>query len=294
MTMKTTTLKFCFGSALAILLMAGCGPDYKLEVERMMRERDSLMAQYDAKDSVINGYMNDISDIQSSLDSLTLQEEIVQRNTANDPEAAKDAKLKAREQIEAIRQVIESNKKKLVDLQSRLKKNGVKMVQLEKMIASLNGQLAEKDSSIMNLNTQISSLNGTITVMQTQIDTVRQESDRKSIEISDKINKLNTAFYTVGTYKELRDKKVLSKQGGFLGLGKQKQMVSDFSQDAFTQIDVSSTKSIAITGKDAKLISTHPNGTYRIQKENNKVSGIEITDPDKFWKASKYMVVVTE
>ena len=292
--MKNQALKICLGIVITAFLLQSCGPDYKMEVERMMRERDSLMSQYNAKDSVINGYMADISSIQASIDSLASQEEILQRNTTNDPETTKDAKVKAREQLEAIRQVIENNKKKLGELQSRLKKNNVKMVQLEKMIESLNQQLAMKDSSISNLNTQIASLNGNITTMQTQMDTMRQESERKSAVITDKVTKLNTAYYTVGTYKQLRDKKVITKQGGFLGLGKQKQMIPDFSQDAFTQIDVTSTKSIALAGKDAKLLSTHPNGTYQIKKENNVVKSIEITDPDKFWKASKYLVVVTD
>ncbi len=292
--MKNPIFKICVVSAFSMLTMVGCGPDYKLEVERMMRERDSLMAMYDAKDSVINNYMSDINEIQASLDSLTLQEQILQRNTTNDPEAGKDAKMKAMEQIEAIRQVIESNKRKLGELQSRIKKSNAKMAQLEVMMASLNQQLLAKDSSITTLNTQIASLNGNIATMQTQMDTMRQESDRKSGVITDKINKLNTAYYTVGTYKELRDKKVLNKQGGFLGMGKQKQMIPDFSQDAFTQIDVTSIKSIALTGKGAKVVSTHPNGTYKIQMENKTVKGIEITDPEKFWKASKYLVVVTE
>lgn len=292
--MKNPIFKICSGFALALLMIAGCGPDYKMEVERMIHERDSLMSQFETKDSVITGYMSDINEIQESLDSLTLQEEILQRNTSNDPEASKNVKMKAKEQIEAIRQVIENNKKKLADLQSRLKKNSAKMAQLEKMIESLNTQLTARDSSIMNLNTQIVSLNSNITTMQTQMDTMRQESELKSGVITEKISKLNTAYYTVGTYKELRDKKVLNKQGGFLGLGKQKQMIPDFSQDAFTQIDVTTIKSIALNGKDAKVISTHPAGTYKIEKDNKTVKSIEITDPEKFWKASKYLVVVTE
>ncbi len=292
--MKKLILKSAVGITILISMITGCGPDYKMEVERMMHERDSLMSVYDAKDSAITGYMNDINEIQASLDSLTLQEEILQRNTTNDPEASKDVKVKAKEQIEAIRQVIENNKKKLAELQSRLKKNSAKMAQLEKMVESLNQQLVMRDSSIVTLNAQIVSLNENISTMQTQMDTMRQEDQRKATVITDKINKLNTAYYTVGTYKELRDKKVLSKQGGFLGIGKQKQMVPDFSQDAFTQIDVTSTKTITLNGKNAKVISTHPNGSYRIQKENKTVKSIEITDPEKFWKASKYLVVVTE
>ncbi|HQK99006.1 MAG TPA: hypothetical protein PLH61_13380 [Bacteroidia bacterium] len=276
------------------LLMVGCGPDYKAEVERMMHERDSLMAQYDSKDSVINGYMQDISEIQSSIEGLTRQEEMINRSDAINPENNLEAKQKILNDVESIRQLIDQNKKKLAELQAKIRKSNVKIGEMEKVIASLNSQLAQRDSSINTLNEKVLSLNGTITTMQSEIDTIKSDNSRKAAEISDKTTKLNTAFYTIGTYKELRDKKVLSKQGGFLGLGKQKTVVSDFNQEAFTQVDVTNTKSIEINKKDAKLISTHPSGTYKINRTNDKVTSIEITDADKFWKASKYLVVVTE
>ena len=277
-----------------IILMASCGPDYKIEVEKMMRERDSLMAQYDAKDSIINGYLQDINDIQTNLEGLTRQEEILSRTAANNPEATLDAKTKAMNDIEAIRQLLDANQKKLSELQSRIRKNNVKIGELEKVIVSLNTQMANRDSSINVLNEKVLALNGTISTMDGQIANLNAESAQKTAEINDKVAKMNTAFYTVCTYKDLRDKKVLTKQGGFLGMGKQKSLVPDFNQDVFTKIDVTATKSIAIKGKDAHLVSSHPNGTYQLKKENNVVTGIEITDPDKFWKASKYLVVVTE
>jgi len=259
-----------------------------------MRERDSLMAQYDAKDSIINGYLQDINDIQTNLEGLTRQEEILSRTAANNPEATLDAKTKAMNDIEAIRQLLDANQKKLSELQSRIRKNNVKIGELEKVIVSLNTQMANRDSSINVLNEKVLALNGTISTMDVQIANLNAESAQKTTEINDKVAKMNTAFYTVGTYKDLRDKKVLTKQGGFLGMGKQKSLVPDFNQDVFTKIDVTATKSIAIKGKDAHLVSSHPNGTYQLKKENNVVTGIEITDPDKFWKASKYLVVVTE
>lgn len=276
------------------VLLSSCGPDYKAEVDRMNHQRDSLMAQYDAKDSVINGYMQDISEIQTNIDGLTHQEEMLNRSTANNPEATQDSKTKIMNDIEAIRQMIDQNKKKLGDLQSRIRKNNIKIGELEKVIASLNNQLAAKDSSINAMNEHVLALNGTINEMKSEIDTVKMDNATKLSEIKDKTSKLNTAYYTIGTYKQLRDKKVLTKQGGFLGMGKQKSVVSDFNQEAFTQIDVTSTKTITLNSKDAKLISTHPSGTYKLQHENDKVTSIEITDPEKFWKASKYLVVVTD
>lgn len=276
------------------LLVSSCGPDYKAEVDRMMRERDSLMAQYDAKDSVINGYMQDISEIQTSIETLTQQEEMLKGEGANNPEVSQDAKTRIMGDIEAIRQLIDQNKKKLSELQGRVRRSNVKVAELEKMIESLNSQLAMRDSSINALNENVLALNTTITSMQGTIDTMRNENANKAREISEKTSKLHTAYYTVGNYKTLRDKNVISKQGGFLGLGKQKTVVPDFNREAFTQIDLTATKTIELNTKAAKLVSTHPTGTYTLKKENEKITAIEITDPEKFWQASKYLVVVTE
>jgi uncharacterized protein (DUF3084 family) len=276
------------------MLMISCGPDYKTEVERMMRERDSLMAQYDAKDSVINGYMQDISEIQTSIESLTAQEEMLNREGANNTEITQDAKTRIMGDIEGIRQMIDANKKKLAELQSRVRKSNVKVAELEKMIGSLNTQLALRDSSINSLNENIFALNGKITTMEGEIQTIQADNAMKAQEITDKTTKLHTAYYTVGDYKTLRDKKVLAKQGGFLGLGKAKTMVPDFNREAFTQIDFTSTKTIQLNSKTAKLLSTHPSDSYNLRSENKKVTAIEITDPEKFWQASKYLVVVTE
>jgi predicted nucleic acid-binding Zn-ribbon protein len=276
------------------VLLSGCGPDYKAEVDRMMRERDSLMAQYDAKDSVINGYMTDISEIQQSIEGLAQQEELLSR-TASNPEATPDTKARILNDVEAIRQLIDQNKKKLSDLQARVRRNNVKLAEFEKMIKSLNMQLAEKDSSINVLNENVLALNGTITNMQGTIDTLSSDNAAKLAEINDKTTRLHTAYYTVGTFKELRDKKVLTKEGGFLGIGKQKTVLPDFNRDAFTQIDLTSTKTININKKDAKLLSTHPSGSYKLQRDaNQQVTAVEITDPETFWKASKYLVVVTD
>ncbi|MEP7264690.1 MAG: hypothetical protein ABI772_09330 [Bacteroidota bacterium] len=278
-----------------LLSMAiSCGPDYKAEVDRMMHERDSLLSMFDTKDSTINGYMSDIMNIQMSLDSLTMQEEMLRRSNPNDPEASPDVKARIQNSIQSIRDLISENKKKLANLQSRIKKSNIKITELESLIKGLNIQIAEKDSNLVLLNEHVTALNGTINTMQVTMDTMKMDIAAKSQEITDKTTKLHTAYYSIGTYKQLRDKKILAKQGGFLGIGKSKAMVPDFNKEAFTQIDYTATSTINLDSKNAKLASTHPSGTYKIERENNKVKSIQITDPENFWKASKYLVVITD
>ena len=103
---------------------------------------------------------------------------------------------------------------------------------------------------------------------------------------------MNKAFYACGTTKQLKAKGLLTKKGGFIGLGKTKSLSGSLSDSAFVQIDITKTKLIPVNSKKAKLISEHPANSYQfIRDNNNKIESIEIKDPVLFWKISKYAVV---
>lgn len=92
------------------------------------------------------------------------------------------------------------------------------------MIAGLQEQIIQKDLELSTLNMQLLSLNKNIDSLNVFIDTITADNRTKTQLISDQITKLQTAFYVVGTYKELRDKNVLNKEGGFLDLEKNKSL----------------------------------------------------------------------
>jgi len=105
-------------------------------------------------------------------------------------------------------------------------------------------------------------------------------------------NELNTAFYAVGTSKELRDNGVLTKEGGVAGLGGVNKLnTSDLKKDYFTQIDIMRTQEIPLAAKKAKLVTTHPEGSYKLDLASGK---LVITDANAFWSISKYLVVVVD
>ena len=43
--------------------------------------------------------------------------------------------------------------------------------------------------------------------------------------------------------------------------------------------------------RDAKLLTNHPAGTYNLLRDANKQYVLRITDPQRFWSTSKYLVV---
>lgn len=103
---------------------------------------------------------------------------------------------------------------------------------------------------------------------------------------------MNKAFYACGTYKQLKTKGLLTKKGGFIGLGKTKSLSAAFPDSVFVQIDLTKTSSIPVNSKKARLISEHQAGSYQFSRDKNgDIESLDIKDPAAFWKVSKYAVV---
>ncbi len=268
--------------------------DYKPEVDRLNKERDSLMNVGARKDSTIDVFLGDFNEIEGSLDSINQLHSAITLDRKSDPEMGGTVKDRIRKNMESINALLDENSQRIAELSRKLKSSGVKSSQLQKMINSLNMKIAEKDSMIAMLNTQLGDANLMITGLRSNIDTLNNEIVSKSQVIEERTNMLNTAFYTIGTYKQLRDKKILNKKGGFLGIGRNQVFNADYDSTQFTKVDIRQLSSLPIDVKDAKIITNHPTSSYKLEKTKKKVTGIVITNAEKFWSSSKYLVVVTK
>jgi len=284
--MKTKILILCI-----TLTIFGCGPDYKSEVEKLKIQQDSLLVLQSTKDSLMTSYMNEFNEIQSSIESLVQQEKLLSEKSINN-ELTPDSKTKILNQIESIKKVIDDNKNKISSLQRKIKKYNSKIDELDKMIANLNVQLLQRDSSIASLTESINQLNSKITTVELELTNTKNDNQLKAQEIQDKTTRLHTAYFAVGTYKDLRDKKIISKEGGLLGVGSSSVVSDDVNNDSFNRIDYTSTKVIDIISKKADIISVHPPDSYKLITNGKQIMALEILDPEKFWKASKYLIVV--
>jgi hypothetical protein len=138
-------------------------------------------------------------------------------------------------------------------------------------------------------------MNAKVETLNLTVDTLTAQGNEKSRLIDTQTAALHKAYYTTGTSKELVGKQVISKEGGFLGLGKSKELKDDFNTSAFTPIDITKMEKIEISAKDAELITNHPSDSYKIERTDKKeVKDLLITDPEKFWSSSKYLVVVVD
>ena len=65
----------------------------------------------------------------------------------------------------------------------------------------------------------------------------------------------------------------------------------DINKDYFTQIDIRTTKEIKLYSKDADVLTTHPTGSYALEKDDKGLLTLKITNPKEFWSVSKYLVI---
>jgi hypothetical protein len=289
--------KLFFALVIPVLMMgAGC-TQQKEEIARLMASKDSLIAVSTAKDSMVADFVNAFNDIQSNLDSIKMKEKIIS-NTAN---GSSEVKVRSRDQINSdinqIYKLQQDNRALVASLRSKLKKSGIHTAELEKMIESLSQQIEEKDVQIAQLKDELSKVNVQVTDLTTKVGDLNANVEnlntitaQKQKVIEEKTTELNTAYYVVGTTSYLKEKKIVTKEGGFIGIGRKKELTPDADKNALTKVDITQLKAIPIMKSKVAVLTSHPKSSYRLTGKNLSDS-LVITNQKDFWSLSKVLVL---
>lgn len=238
------------------------------------------------QDSSLQSFIRGFNEIQDNLDLIKEKEKIV-TSSSKDVETRKSKEEQIVADIQSIYDIMNKNKQRLAAMRTKLKESNNQNAELEKFIERLTADMEVKDAQIEDLRTQLEQLNVAMTNLTINYQEANQESAVKT-------EKLNTAYYAYGTAKELTKNGVLTKEGGFIGIGKIQKMKDDFNKNYFTKVDISTTNTIVLAAKKAKLITSHPTGSYKIEGEGGKAEKLLITNAEEFWGTSKYLVIVVE
>ncbi|MBK6344576.1 MAG: hypothetical protein IPN08_11910 [Bacteroidales bacterium] len=278
--------------ALMIPFMFACNGKKK-EYEALQARYDSLLTIGFTKDTTILDYLTSFNAIQANLDSIKQAEMIISQSANADGELQPDQKEQINRDINMIYEMLQKNKQTIAELKSKLRKSNGKVTALEQMIERMTRQIEEKDGQIGQLREQLEKMNIQIEILNSNVENLASEGKAKSQTISEKTDELNTAYYVIGTKKELRDQKIITIEGGFAGIGRNKKLKEDFNRDYFTRIDITKLRSIPVLKKKASIITTHPSQSYKIYGEKS-IDSIVIKNGKEFWSASKYLVIVVD
>jgi DNA repair exonuclease SbcCD ATPase subunit len=278
---------------LTVFATASCNQKEKAEIARLNSENSALKIQSQAKDSSINSILQAFNQIETNLSVIKEKESVISVKSSSNNELSPDVKARINDDIMVINDLMSKNKKEIGRLRVLLKNSNLKIDEFEKMVAQLNGQIASRDSQLVALKEDLSKLNFSMTALNASLDTMKMERAQLKSTIEDRTNSLNTAYYLVGTKKELIQDNVVMKTGGVVGINSTVKMKQDFSDSKFQRVDIRQMSEIPLNSKKVQFVTTHPAGTYQLEKNSNGVvEKIKITNPDKFWSASKYLVVI--
>ncbi|MHC1706199.1 MAG: coiled-coil domain-containing protein [Bacteroidales bacterium] len=277
--------------AIALPLAWGCK---QKEIQGLSDENSRLLAETLKKDSTINLLFQAFNEIEENLEMIKAKQSIISQDTKGNPELSGNTRDRINEDIQLINELMIKNKKKIAQLNKKLKDANLKMDEFQKTIDRMTRQIEEKETEINSLKENLVKMNFKVEELNKRVDTLVEEGQMKDQVIESKTAELNTAYYVYGTSKELREKGILTKTGGFIGIGRDKKLMEDFNKSYFTKVDVTKFSEIPLNCKKAKLITTHGSDSYKFEMEGKKVSKLVISNPSKFWEASKYMVIEIE
>ena len=268
-----------------VAILSSCGLS-ESEQNKVNGRIDSLQTVINQRDSEIDELMGTFNEIQTAFDQINAAEGRVSL-FADNYEKNSDA---LQENMKFIQETMEANRKKIDELQARLKSSGINAKKLQDAIDKLNSQMKEKDKSIAELRTllankdiQIAELGDSLASVSAKNEEI--EKAKKAVDqIASKQDELlNTAWYVYGTKSELKERRILV-DGDVL-------KTSDFDADYFTKIDIRNTIVIPLNSKSVKVLTTHPEDSYTLIKGSNGEYTLRIKDPSIFWSVSKYLVV---
>ncbi len=276
--------------ALVALVLSSCVESSKkyqtllAEKEALAVENQNLENEFNATIGIINEVENNLQAIRDAEGMLTVQQEGSQRDQiVSELLQIKERMAENRARLDSLNQVIEKSGKNNGNLRAQIKKLQAQIAEKEEMIAGLQATIVEKDGQIADLNTQVDNLNNDLNNANTQIENLNNQNLAQTDE-------MNTVYYIGATAKELKEKGII--------LSAKKIFKGDVPTEQFTKADMRELNTIVFPVKKAVVLTTHPVESYTLTKgkdaEGNKIVTLEITNPEQFWKVTRYLVVLTK
>ena len=280
---------------LAVLVLASCHRQ-PADVESLQRQNDSLMQVKAQLESETNEYLASMNEIEANFDKVKQMETYIQVNKSTE-NTNQDVRSKINDDILLMTDMLKKNKEQIASLTHKMGKSALKIREMRKTIERLNAMLNEKIDLIQSLSNElqikdaaIADLNKNVETLNQDVANLKTQSQAQQEQIVTQDEKLATGWYVFGSTKELKEHRILTS-GGFLSSNKVLQ--KDFDKEYFLKIDIRQVKSIPLYSPKARVLTTHPAGSYSLDKPDGKHGNYVLTIKDykEFWSVSRYLVV---
>ena len=276
--------------ALVALVLSSCVESSKkyqallAEKEALAVENQNLENEFNTTVGIINEVENNLQAIRDAEGMLTVKQEGSERDQlVSELLQIKERMAENRARLDSLSQVLENSGRNNGNLRAQIKKLQAQIAEKEEMIAGLQATIVEKEGQISSLETKVEGLNDELDNANTKIQNLNNQALAQTDE-------MNTVYYIGAKAKELKEKGII--------LSAKKIFKGDIPTNEFTKADMRKLNTIVFQTKKAVVLITHPVESYTLTKDKdadgNKIVTLEITNPEQFWKVTRYLVVLTK
>ncbi len=166
----------------------------------------------------------------------------------------------------------------------------------------LSAQLANDEAMINDLNATIQHQTATIAALSTRVDSLNGVTREMGATIASLEAQNNKAFYVIGKEDELIKRGIIVHEGGanllFAHPGRTIQMSRTADAAAFTAVDQRGMKLIEMPEPNRrwKVVSRQSLDYAAVDERDNDTfrGNLKITEPNKFWGPSRFLIVVEQ
>jgi hypothetical protein len=297
------------------VLLAGCDRSAKQQLRELARadslRTDSLVA---IKNDLLNEVMAStqfVNSLNTELAKLKSQRPSRLSPTLtgeSDIASIKEERAKVAQRIAALVARLDSSEQRVASLRARASKLAkhdstliVQVAQYETTIGELRAnverQRAEYEATIAEQGRRIAALTSRVDTMTRENVVLAGERTALKDTVGALTEQQNTAYYIVGTKDELIKAGVLVEEGHkrlFLVGSRQVSMARDLDPSKFTRIDRTRDRVINFPAGEYTIFSRqNPEYATPFASKDGKLSGgLRIDQPERFWEASKFLVIV--
>lgn len=248
--------------------------------EQLISANDSLQAVIASRDAALEEMINTINRVEAGFREINEAQGRINLDAVGNEKGINET---IEQDFAYINETLQKNKEEIEKLKAQLSKNQGAYKQLNTMLENLQQQLTKKSAELEEMRSELMKRDIRIANLDKAVEELTQtnEENKQTIDVQDA--EINTVWYAIGTKKELKNENIL-KSGDVL-------RATNANLGYFTKADMRELTTINTYAKSAKLLTTHPENSYSLEKDANKQYILTIKDAVTFWSISKYLVI---
>jgi predicted nucleic acid-binding Zn-ribbon protein len=264
-------------------------------IDKMYSDMAQLNAQKDSLTKNLAEATNTISEVYTQVSMIA--GEVAISNTLEKIDN-RDYKVQIASKLQKIASMVDGYKAQMRSAETQinfLKQQNARMAEQMKVLEETVARL--KDITLKQQK-RIEELIAELELTRAERERYKRQALETARALFTTTERLNTAYYIVGTIDELKNKGIIEKKGNVLFLGGAWQPVPGLGDSVqltsqFTQINIERDNKLPLPFGSVKFISAHNDRFTKLGVGEKGVSpySLQITNPQKFWAQSKYLII---